>query len=65
VLVFSGGQGAPPSVRVVATGPEWTPVRLALADFPGVDATQLRAIAITAGEPAGGFSFDLDAFEIR
>lgn len=65
VLVFSGGQGAPPSVRVVATGPDWTPVQLALADFPGVDATQLRAVAVTVGGPAGAFSFDLDAFEIR
>lgn len=65
VLVFSGGQGAPPSVRVVATGPDWTPVQLALADFPGVDPAQLRAVAVTAGEPAGKFAFDLDAFEIR
>lgn len=65
VLVFSGEQGTPPSMRPLPTTADWVQVRLPLADFPGVDATRLRAIAVTAGEPAGRFRFDLDGFEIR
>ncbi|MFY2764084.1 CIA30 family protein [Arenimonas sp. MALMAid1274] len=65
VLVFSGGQGTPPAARSIETTGEWARVELPLAEFTGVDAGQLRAIAITTGEPEGAFWFELDGVEIR
>jgi imidazolonepropionase-like amidohydrolase len=65
VLLFSGAQGAAPSVRRVSTRPEWREHRLALADFAGADPTRLRAFAITSDGPEGAFEFDLDRVEIR
>ena len=65
-MLFSGPsvQGMP-SVLAFQAGPEWTQVRLALADFPGADLSQLRGIAFTAGQPAGTFEFFLDHVELR
>lgn len=65
VLLFSGAQGSAPARRRVPTTGGWVEHRLALADFPGADPSRLRAFAITAGEPEGGFAFDLDQVEIR
>src|SRR5690554_3474190 len=65
-MLFSGPsvQGVP-SMLPFQAGPEWTEVRLALADFPGGDPSQLRGIAFTAGQPAGTFEFFLDDVELR
>ncbi|PZO08453.1 MAG: amidohydrolase [Lysobacteraceae bacterium] len=65
LLVFSGERGAAPYSRPVATTDAWAQVRLPLAGVPGIDAARLRAVAITASDPAGAFAFDLDSFEIR
>jgi imidazolonepropionase-like amidohydrolase len=66
VMLFSGASAnAMPSIQVVTPGPEWGKVRLALADFRGADLTRLRGIAITAGQPQGGFSFAIDQVELR
>ncbi|MGO1541270.1 MAG: CIA30 family protein [Luteimonas sp.] len=65
-MLFSGpsAQGMPSTLAFQA-GPEWTEVRMALADFPGADPSQLRGIAFTAGQPAGTFEFFLDHVELR
>ncbi|QCO66904.2 amidohydrolase family protein [Luteimonas yindakuii] len=65
-MLFSGPtmQGMP-STQTFVAGPEWTEVRLPLADFPGADPALLRAVAFTAGQPAGGFEFFLDQVELR
>jgi len=65
-MLFSGPsvQGMPATLAFEA-GSEWTEVRLALADFPGGDPSQLRGIAFTAGQPAGTFEFFLDRVELR
>lgn len=65
VLVFSGEQGRRPSVLTVQAGREWATVSLPLAGFEGAEPGRLRAIAVTASEPAGPFAFELDQFEIR
>ena len=65
-MLFSGPsmQGMP-STQTFVAGPEWTEVRLPLADFPGADPALLRAVAFTAGQPAGRFEFFLDEVELR
>ena len=66
VLLFSGKDMSPSPPRVmIRPGKKWSEVRLPLAKFPGADLAQLRAIAITAGLPAGAYQFDIDAVEIR
>ncbi len=64
-MLFSGPsvQGMP-STQTFVAGPEWTLVRLALADFPGGDLSQVRGIAFTAGQPLGGFAFQIDEVEL-
>ena len=66
VMIFSGpaGNGLPSTARFVA-GPDWTEVRIPLAQFAGVDATRVRGIAFTAGVPAGPFAFEIDDVSIR
>ncbi|MCK9489347.1 MAG: CIA30 family protein [Xanthomonadales bacterium] len=65
-MLFSGpsAQGMP-SVQMFQAGPEWTQVRLTLADFAGADLSLLRGIAFTAGQPLGSFEFFLDHVELR
>lgn len=66
VLLFSGKDMSPSPPRVmIRPGTTWGEVRLPLAQFAGADLAQLRAIAITAGLPAGAYQFDIDAVEIR
>ncbi len=64
-MLFSGPsvQGMP-STQTFVAGPEWTQVRLALADFPGGDLSQVRGIAFTAGQPLGTFAFQIDQVEL-
>lgn len=65
-MLFSGpSMQSVPSTLAFQAGPEWAEVRLALADFPGADLSQLRGIAFTAGQPAGSFEFFLDRVELR
>ncbi len=66
IMLFSGAstQGMP-SIRAVESGPEWREVRVPLADFGGADLARLRAIAFTAGDPAGTFRFLVDGVELR
>ncbi len=65
-MVFSGdaSQRIPAMQRFHVT-PEWHEVRLPLDRFPGADATRVRAFAVTAGQPAGPFSFDIDDVRIE
>ena len=65
-MLFSGAsaQGMP-SLQPFVAGPEWTEVRLPLADFQGGDPAQVRGIAFTAGQPHGAFEFELDQVELR
>ncbi len=66
IMLFSGAstQGMP-SIHAVESGPEWREVRVPLSDFRGADPAQLRAIAFTAGDPAGAFRFLVDGVELR
>lgn len=65
-MLFSGAsaQGAP-SVQTFVAGAEWTEVRLPLSAFQGGDPAQVRGIAITAGQPHGGFELLVDHVELR
>ncbi len=65
-MLFSGpsAQGMP-SLRTFVAGPEWKQVRIPLADFAGADPKLLRAIAFTAGAPAGRFAFRIDRVDLR
>lgn len=65
-MLFSGPsmQGMP-SMQPFTAGKTWTEVRLPLKGFVGADLAQLRAIAFTAGQPAGEFEFFLDRVEVR
>lgn len=40
-------------------------MRLPLAGFAGADTSLLRAVAFTAGQPAGAFAFRIDRVELR
>ena len=66
VMLFSGAsaQGMP-SVQTFVAGPDWQEVRLSLSGFAGGDASQVRGIAFTAGQPQGAFAFAIDAVELR
>ncbi|NYZ61784.1 CIA30 family protein [Luteimonas deserti] len=59
-MLFSGpADNALPAVLPFVAGPDWTEVRLPLADFRGADLGRVRGIAWTAGTP-GAFEFALD-----
>jgi imidazolonepropionase-like amidohydrolase len=65
-MVFSGEQAqGMPAMQPFAIKPEWTEIRIPLEQFKGVDLAHLRALAFTAGLPAGEFSFELDDIELR
>lgn len=64
VLLFSGASGAPPQVRQISTGADWSELNLPLTEFAGVDLARLRGIAISTSEP-GAFSFDLDQITVE
>jgi imidazolonepropionase-like amidohydrolase len=65
-MLFSGSanQRMPAFATFQAT-PEWTEVRLPLAGFGGADLAQVRALAFTAGLPAGPFTFEIDDVRIE
>ncbi len=65
-MVFTGAatQRIPATQRFHVT-PEWHEVRLPLDAFPGADPTRIRALAITAGQPAGPFEFEIDDVRIE
>jgi hypothetical protein len=66
VMLFSGvAQQAVPSMVGIQPGGQWQQIRLPLSGFVGSDLSHLRAIAITAGLPAGKFRIDIDSVEIR
>ncbi|MEJ7747342.1 MAG: CIA30 family protein, partial [Luteimonas sp.] len=65
-MVFSGpSEQSMPSMQAFTAGSEWQEVRLPLDGFAGADPALLRAIAFTAGQPAGAFRFRIDRVELR
>lgn len=65
-MLFSGVQmQSMPSVQPFVAGPEWTEVRIPLADFNGADLSRVRGIAFTAGQPVGAFAFQIDSVELK
>ena len=65
-MLFSGASTrAMPATQSFTAGPEWREVRLPLSDFAGADPATLRAVAITAGLPEGGFELFIDQVELR
>jgi len=65
-MIFSGPptQRMPAVVRFAVTA-QWAEVRIPLERFQGADLQQLRALAFTAGLPAGPFSFEIDEVRIE
>jgi imidazolonepropionase-like amidohydrolase len=59
--LFSGVEipRTPPAVRFDITA-QWTTIRIELERFAGADRGRLRALALTAGLPAGTFTFEID-----
>ena len=65
-MLFSGPSAqALPSIVAFESSEEWREVRLPLSAFSGGDASQVRGIAFTSGEPVGTFAFQLDGVELR
>lgn len=66
VMVFSGAEGnGMPAMQRVLVDRDWRTHTLKLADFPGVDAARLRAVAVTASLPAGEFAFEIAEFRLQ
>ncbi len=65
-MLFSGAsaQGLP-SLQTFVAGREWREVRLPLSGFAGGDLSQVRGIALTAGQPLGAFEFHIDDVALR
>ena len=65
-MLFSGPsmQGMP-AMQSFTAGPARTEVRIPLSAFAGADPATLRAVAITAGLPEGGFELFIDQVELR
>lgn len=60
-MLFSGpATQRMPAVVTFTVQAAWQEVRIPLARFEGADLKQLRGLAITAGLPAGPFTFDID-----
>ena len=65
-MLFSGAATQRmPATMVFPVTPTWTEVRIPLDRFVGADPTRVRAIAITAGLPAGPFEFALDDIRVE
>ena len=65
-MLFSGAPtNRQPSIVGFDVTPEWREVRIPLERFEGSDATRVRGLAFTAGQPAGPFAFDLDDIRIE
>ena len=65
VMLLSHGAGGPPPSQEFTAGPEWTELRLRLADFRGADLSGVTAILFGAGPPVGQFRLALDEVELR
>lgn len=65
VMLFSGGDGAPPAIATVTPGAQWSEHRVRLSDVPGANPARLRAIGFTVQSGEGDFAFDLDQVEFR
>lgn len=66
VMLFSGRQmQSMPSMKPFAAGPEWTEIRIPLADFAGADLARVRGIAFTAGQPQGAYAFEIDEVKVE
>jgi hypothetical protein len=65
-MLFSGAAPqAMPAMQSFTAGPAWSEVRIPLSAFAGADPATLRAVAITAGLPEGGFELFIDQVELR
>ena len=58
VAIMAAGVAIPVSLPFTA-GPAWQEVRMALADFKGIDAGAITMIAFHAGPAPGAYAFDL------
>ncbi len=66
VMLLSGPsvQGMP-AMRAFVAGPQWSTVRLPLADFAGADLARVRGIGFAAGAPLGRFALVIDEVELK
>jgi hypothetical protein len=64
-LLFTQSGGYMPAVQPFTPGPEWKEFRFPLASFNGTDGKDVTAIMITAGPPAGDFSFTIDTVRLE
>ena len=64
-MLFSGDMQAIPPTRTFDSTSEWQTIVFELESFYNAKPGQLRAVAFTAGAPAGEFRFEIDDVEIR
>lgn len=65
-MLFSGpSMQSMPAMQSFTAGPAWSEVRIPLSTFAGADPATLRAVAIAAGLPEGGFELFIDRVELR
>ncbi|MFD0322638.1 CIA30 family protein [Lysobacter gummosus] len=66
LLVFSGtDMSGQPGLQIIQNAAQWQQVRVPLASMPNMDLSRLRAIALSATDEPGPFSFEIEAFELR
>lgn len=63
VMLFAAGRMS--AMQGFDTGGDWRAVRLPLADFQGIDLSEVNAIAIFANRPEGGFDLYIDSVELE
>lgn len=66
VMLLSGPavQGMP-AMHAFVAGPQWSTVRLPLADFAGADLARVRGIGFAAGAPFGPYALTIDEVELK
>ncbi|HUD42931.1 MAG TPA: CIA30 family protein [Dokdonella sp.] len=66
VMLLSGPsvQGMP-AMRAFVAGPQWSTVRLPLAEFAGADLARVRGIGFAAGAPLGPYALMIDEVELK
>lgn len=65
MLITGDSMQGMPAMQTFTAGPDWREVRLPLSAFAGADLKRVRAIAFTAGQPAGRFTFRIDRVELQ
>jgi hypothetical protein len=65
IMLFATSRGFQPLTREFTAGTEWTRHTFQLAQFDGIDGSDLLAVMFVAGPTAGDYSFLIDDVQFR